>query len=111
MACGWRLYGDLRTLATAEGSTIEINLITGLATIDGEPTSHYLHIAAEIRHWLMERIERDQVPTGVIVAATLALTPSLDPRGLEVACSTRLETSEGVHESADTARWHGLDVR
>lgn len=111
MACGWRLYGDLAVLATADGSTVDIDLFTGLSTVNGQPTSQSLHIAAEIRRWLVERVEHDRVPEGMIVAASLALTPSMTKRGLEVTCVTRLEARDGILESADVARWHGLDVR
>ena len=109
IACGWRMYGDLASLAGLAGSDVTIDLLSGRSTAHGVDVPR-LELADAAAAWLRERLERDGVPEGTITAATLTLSPRHDDReGLVVECATMLTTTSGSYESHDITRWHPGD--
>lgn len=110
IACGWRLYGDLKRLAVLDGRDITIDLIAGEVEIDGADADQ-LEIATAAVTWMNERLTHDDVPPGLIRSATLTLTPRVDARRFLVECRTVVETSETTFTSEDTATWQPGDAR
>lgn len=104
IACGWRLYEDVERLTALAGRVVVIDLLAGTGRVDGEPLNPPLGLTQDVTDWMRERFDRDGIPPGLVTGAHLTLTPRLE-RGLVVACSTVVETTEGRYESTDTAVW------
>lgn len=110
IACGWRLYGDLSRLRQLSGTVVSVDLLTGQAAVDGRLLNPPLDIAEETSRWLRDRLERDGVPSGTVLAATLALRLNIDRRdALVVDCETTLRTPSRAYESRDSTRWARVD--
>ena len=72
MFAGWRLLvstGDLPLLLEAGRGTVEVDLLTGDATLDGVETS--IGMAREVAVWLREQAQKDRVPWDSLRAATM----------------------------------------
>jgi hypothetical protein len=103
IACGWRLHGDLPRLRELSGSVVSVDLLTGIATVEGRQLSPGLGIAGEASSWLRERVERDGVPAGTVEVARLVLRPHDDDRGaLVMQCATVLRTAAALPTRAAT---------
>jgi hypothetical protein len=110
IACGWRLYGDLKRLAVFDGRDVTIDLIAGDVKVDGTDADQ-LEIATAAVTWMTERLALDDVPPGFIRSATLTVTPRVNARRFLVECRTVVETSETTFTSENTATWHPGDAR
>jgi hypothetical protein len=111
MACGWRLYGDLKRLAELSAQPVTIDLLSGSCSVNGASCEPPLIIAVAISQWLRERIAQDGVPPGSITTATLTLTPQTEAvPNLSLKCSTVIETESGRFSSDDLAFWDASDV-
>lgn len=105
IACGWRLYGDLPRLRELAGRAITVNLLDGTTFVDRTVPVQPLQIAEETSRWLIDRLERDGVPAGLVRRALLTLTPHLEGHGLRVMCHTLLETELETYNSSAETRW------
>lgn len=111
IVCGYRLYGpDLPRLTDLAGDVVSVNLLTGECSVDSRQLDPPLAIANELAAWFRERVERDAVPPGMVLAATVTLTPRAQSSSLAVDCKTVIESERGAFESHDTARWHASDI-
>lgn len=109
IVCGWRLYGPaLKVLRDLPDVPVKIDLLTGECQARGSRLEPPLHIADDLSHWFRERVERDEVPPGLVASATTTLTPRAEARALRIACETVVETTRGQFASRGTAVW-GLD--
>lgn len=108
IACGWRLYEDIRRLMSLDGRVVTIDLLAGTSVVDGEAMSPQLGIVRDVTAWMRERSEKDDIPPGTVTAARLTLVPHVG-RGLRVECRTVVETTGREYASTDTATWHKGD--
>lgn len=106
IACGWRLYGDLRRLSQMVGLVITVDLMDGSATVEDRELSPSLEIAEETSRWLRDRLERDGVPEGTVSAARLTIRATEhEPGMLTFECATVLETESRTYHSREVTRW------
>lgn len=74
MFSGWRLLvspGDLPLMMDAGRGTVEVDLLTGDAILDGASTS--IGMAREVAAWLREQAEKDGVPWDSLLGATMRI--------------------------------------
>jgi hypothetical protein len=72
MFSGWRILvspGDLPLLLDAARGTVQVDLLTGNATLDGAPAN--IGMAREVAAWLREQAEKDGVPWDSLREATM----------------------------------------
>jgi hypothetical protein len=72
MFSGWRLLvspGDLPLLLDAGRGTVQVDLLTGAASLDGMPAS--IGMAREVAAWLRQQAEKDGVPWDSLREATM----------------------------------------
>src|SRR5271157_2658722 len=71
MFCGWRLIESKPNLENLGSGTLEIDAITGQCHFQGK-TMGQLTIAEEIRAWLQQDLETNNIPISMLTGAHLA---------------------------------------
>jgi hypothetical protein len=72
MFCGWRLIGSKPNLLELGSGVLEIDAISGQCVFQGKPIGQ-LAIAKEIRAWLQQDLATNQIPSGSVARAGLAV--------------------------------------
>lgn len=75
MFCGWRLIGSKRSLAKLGAGTLEIDVITGKCSFQGESILQ-LAIAEEIRQWMRDDLAANKIPVTALTHALLSVNLS-----------------------------------
>lgn len=110
IACGRRLYGDLKRLGAFVDSEVVVDLLDGKVLLGEDGSSLELNVASKACRWMRERHEKDGIPGGLVHRATLFLKPRRQGQGLVVDCETVIEAGDEIYTSHDTATWSGLDL-
>src|SRR5260221_4938368 len=72
MFCGWRLIGSKRSLVNMGASTLEIDVITGKGSFQGE-SIRQLAIAEEIRRWMHDDLAANKISVTALTHALLSV--------------------------------------
>jgi len=72
MFCGWRLIGSKRSLVKMGAGTLEIDVITGKCSFQGE-SIRQLAIAEEIRRWMHEDLAANKISVTALTHALLSV--------------------------------------
>ncbi|NOY41517.1 MAG: hypothetical protein GXP26_06740 [Planctomycetes bacterium] len=73
MFCGWRLVNSYTDIESLGSGTLEIDALSGSSKFADQPTKQ-LAIAGELRAWLIEDCDTNQIPIDQIHAAKLTAT-------------------------------------
>lgn len=70
MFCGWRLDSSKPRLVELGSGILEIDVLKGQCLFEGKPAGH-LPIADELRLWLLQDLDSNQVSLDVLLGARL----------------------------------------
>ncbi len=115
MLVGWRMVEDLEVLAALPDGTLRVNVLSGIATHSSQ-TPVELHIARELRAWLLHRFAEAAISPSDIDSAIVTASIRTDRIAtnrkriisFDFAAESAITTSEREYRGVlhEVHRWH-----